>query len=257
MDTILILIMVVAMLLFIRAVFRWRAQMFAKQAGRVFDRQKSKLTEDKVIDRWSALIEGARGQGEKIVENVRRAVEAEKLPGVAVSMREVETENGEKRPFLSLANGRLKGYEMLVSASDYGNRLDVGWYLVFDSPWALLKRRRAAEQPKNPEKSPSISDSLISLAGPGVKIAQAVGRAGAASAAKDRKADEEAAFAMASEGQGYRDPEMLTIAEKRELQNYVGIVHGILKSEVKAAMDELKLDFSKVDTKSQGFLNVD
>lgn len=215
---------------------RW---MNANRATFDFNRQKEKLIQDKVVDQWSALINGASGQGEKIIGNVKKAVEEEKLPGVAVGMREMETEDKEKRPFLSVTNDRLKGYEMLVAAYDYGTRLNIVWYLTFDSPWALLKRKKAKAAPEKPKRHLNQWTQMYSE-----------------SVADTRKAREEGGYADASTRAGYRDPEVMTMLEKQELQNYVGITHDVLKREVKAMMDGLNLDFSKVDTKSRGFLNV-
>src|ERR1700734_3858055 len=93
MEIIFSLVFLVAFIWFIRFMYRRRAE-------RDFGRQAAKLTQDKVVDQWSALIEGAKGQGGKIIEKVERAVREENLPNVVVSTREVKTEDGEQRRFL-------------------------------------------------------------------------------------------------------------------------------------------------------------
>lgn len=232
MEIILLLVFLVGFVWFMRFMHR-------KRAERSFARQASKLTQDKVVDQWSALIDGAKGQGGKIIGNVERAVRDENLPNVVVSTREVKTEDGEVRQFLSITNTRLKGYDMLVAAYDYGSRLDVVWYLMFDSPWAQLKRKQARAAPKKPKRYLN-------------QWTQMVGESQAESA----KSNEEGGYAAASTHQGYRDPEVMTMSEKQELNNFVGITHDVLKREVKAMMDGLNLDFSKVDTKTRGLINI-
>ena len=192
-------------------------------ASRDFEKQRMTLVQDKVIDQWSVLIDGGAGKGEKAIETVGAAVRDEKLPNVELSTRFIVTEDAEQRPFLCITNTRLKGYEMLVAAYDYGSRLDVVWYLVFDSPWAYLKRK--------------------------IKGATTVHRR----LMLERKST---VYASASTKQGYRDPETLTMSEKQELKNYVNIVHKALTGEVKKMMEGLNLDFSKVDTHTRGFVNL-
>src|SRR3989338_4311050 len=48
----------------------------------------------------------------------------------------------------------------------------------------------------------------------------------------------------------------LDIYKAEELSAFVSLVHGALKEAVQTAMKELNLDFTKVDTHTQGFLNI-
>jgi hypothetical protein len=48
----------------------------------------------------------------------------------------------------------------------------------------------------------------------------------------------------------------LDIFKTEELSAFVSIVHESLKEAVKQVMNEMKLDFTKVDTHTHGFLNI-
>lgn len=190
-----------------------------KMKEKKFQRQRSDISTDKVKDQWSAMIDKAKGRGDELLERVARLVKENNIPNVQLANRSLSIDRAESHPFLVVSNDRFKGYEMAIGAYDYGDRLNVMWYLIFDSP-EHVESREAASRGRAVHDNISFNWRI--------------------------KAGEE----------GYVAPEKLSMLAKQELTNYVSIVHQILKDEVEQMMDGLNLDFSKVDTHTRGFTNL-
>jgi hypothetical protein len=140
------------------------------------------------------MINQAGGHGEQLMEIVARRIQNDNIPNVSLSRREMSLEGPtEKRPFVVVSNSNkmIQAYKVVFNATDYGDRLNVMWYLLFD---------------------------ITELA----------------------------------DGAMYGK----SMAERQELTNYVSVVHQIIMDEVKQMMMNLKLDFTKVDTHTRGFLNL-
>lgn len=104
---------------------------------------EGKITEEKTLDEWVSLINGAKSQKDKTMEKLARAIQAEKIPNISISKKEVKL-GGDPRPFLVIEHSFLKGYFMYVGALAYGeDRLNVVWYLVLDTPEIAAARRNA------------------------------------------------------------------------------------------------------------------
>jgi len=96
------------------------------------------LRKEQIVDNWGILIERGKGKAEEVFEDterflreteVRIEMRREKIaPGIARGIA------GEKRDFLIVRdaeNPRLSPYEVFIGARDYGNNLDVSWFLTF------------------------------------------------------------------------------------------------------------------------------
>lgn len=98
------------------------------------------LAKDKVVDQWGTLIPGAQGLDESIVSNTEQFIKDTNAPDIqmerqALSPGLLRSVMGDKRYFLVISNTgnrNLKTYKMLVNARDYGNSLQVSWYLVHE-----------------------------------------------------------------------------------------------------------------------------
>ena len=97
--------------------------------------QSSILHEGKVVEKWGGMLDNVGGHGEQLIENITRRIQNDNIPYVVVSKREITTVGDDKtRSFVVVSNTSemLKPYEILIHASDYGNRLNVLWYVVFE-----------------------------------------------------------------------------------------------------------------------------
>lgn len=96
------------------------------------------LRKEQVLDMWSALIEGAKGKGEEVLEDAEGFITASEAPDIVMEHKEIAPGLvtgmiGKKRDFLIIADQsfRLQPYKIYLNARDYGVNLDVSWYLIF------------------------------------------------------------------------------------------------------------------------------
>jgi len=112
--------------------------------GGVIMPAKVTLKDEKILDSWSILIENAQGRGKEIYEKTKRYIEESQAPGIKtidVKVRPSWLKGllGKEREYLRVENTALKDFKMYVGARDYGNNLDVQWYLTCE-PGFFKKR---------------------------------------------------------------------------------------------------------------------
>ena len=175
-----------------------------------------KITEEKTIDEWVALINGAASKCDKTMEKLARAIQAEKIPNISISKKEIKL-GRDPRPFLVIEHNFLKGYYMYVAALAYGeDRLNVVWYLVLDTPEISAARKKAR---RGGIEVPTTWMNNIFTG-------------------------------------GFNRVMNMSILDKLELTNYVTLVHGVVVDTTRELMKEQNLDFSKINTQTKGFLKL-
>lgn len=117
--------------------------------------RKVTLSDEKILDSWSVLIEKANGKREEFYNSVLKFVEGEKLPNVKAELVKAFPHGAAKllsrfskslkslgRDYLMISNDYLDRYRLFVGAKDYGNNLNVSWYLVCEPRFldALFKK---------------------------------------------------------------------------------------------------------------------
>jgi len=102
------------------------------------------LREDKILEKWSVLIQNAKGKGSEIVRRITNNVEEANVPGMKAEMAKVfpkmvpgfldtkvfKTIEREGRDYLMIRNSSIDSMLLLVGAQDYGKNLFVSWYLI-------------------------------------------------------------------------------------------------------------------------------
>ena len=96
-----------------------------------------------VLDQWSNLLEGCQGSSEQVLQAVERNLHEAQAPGVtwkreAVAPNWLKGFGGGRRDFLSITSPNFSKHLMLVNAGDFGNNLNVAWYLAVRPPMSLL-----------------------------------------------------------------------------------------------------------------------
>ena len=186
-----------------------------------FEKQRGDITEDKILEHWTAKIEGAKGRRDELLERVERRLEKENLPNVRVSKNWFDEDGKEGlHKLVIVSNDALKGYEMLVGADDYGNHLKVSWYLIFDSPEYMGVREARASVWGNVERAKRQNDTWRRLAGRHIP------------------------------------PERLSMSGRDDLKDYTEEVQRIVRDEMEQMMHGLNIDYSKVDGHTRGFENL-
>lgn len=182
------------------------------------------LKQEKIVDRWSTLIVGANGQGERVIAETIRVIEQLEAPNIFVSRQKRKPGSGfieTPREFLIAEHRILDGYDMYIGARDYGKQLFVSWYLVEEpiSISRLFKR-----------------DPLTAI----IKLPFLIfGRI----------------FSIMYGGSG-KFMSTLNLFDSEELTAYATTVHHALLDSVKVVMEDQKLDFTKVEKRTTGFLNI-
>ena len=169
------------------------------------------LKDEKIQERWEALIEQGQGQADTIFQAATEYLERAEPPEVRWERRDIRAGgllSGKKYDFLYARNRHLNDFRLYLTAYDYGTSLHVAWFLTIELPWwkrivgTILFWTDILPDPKD-------------VAGAG-----------------------------------------LDIPKQLELSAYAITLHTAAKRSVKVLMEKLEQDFSKVDTKSKGFLQL-
>lgn len=182
------------------------------------------MRKEQEVDNWSVLIRGAQGKAGNIFGNTGNFIDQTNVPDVNVERRKVTPGFirglfGAKRDFLVVTqttNRRLRPYQMFIGARDYGNNLDVSWYLIYRLSFTqrLIAFLRVLP--------------VISLLFLGGELEN-----------KEKKGDPN-----------------LDFFDEQDLRAYVTNAHKCVQDAVDKLMLELNQDPSKIDRKSRGFLGI-
>lgn len=190
----------------------------------IASRARRKFNQKRIIDRWSILIDGANGDGEKIITGLIREIERVEASNIHVTRKEVKPGKGfikNPREFLVAEHRLFDTYDMYIGARDYGKQLFVSWYLVAE-PISLLRLFK-----RDP------LGAILKL--PFILLAKG--------------------FSQAQGGSGELFS-ALNLFDTEELTAYVTTVHHALLETVKELMEDRHIDFTKIDRKTSGFLNL-
>jgi hypothetical protein len=97
------------------------------------------LRKDHVDDSWGMFLEKAHGKGEEVFQHIEANIRENNIPSITMERKSVAPGIvggfiGNSRDFLVVAesqNLRLAPYKMFINARDYGDNLDVSWYLTY------------------------------------------------------------------------------------------------------------------------------
>lgn len=97
------------------------------------------LRKEQVLDSWSVLIEHGQGKAGEVFADTENHIKESKAPALDISRRKmapgaIRGVLGVKRDFLVVRvkeNIRLNPFYIFINARDYGNNLDVSWYLTY------------------------------------------------------------------------------------------------------------------------------
>jgi hypothetical protein len=177
------------------------------------------IKEEEIVERWSVLIDGAEGRGKELMRRTEELLKEIEAPEVFTEWKEVSPAFfREKRTCLLIRNKKLADYIMYLSARDYGKQLSVFWYLTIESPlWRKLIARFGI------------------FAFPFVPLVMVYDFL---------------------KGRGKTSPLRMNLFDLEELTAYVSTGHHAVRDAAKEISQSVGFDFTKVDTKSRGFLNI-
>ena len=208
--------------------------------------------EEKISERWSYLIKGAQGKGKEIFENTKKNVEKIDPPRVLIKEQMLTPRltlfgvlRAEKRKFLVASNEYLRGYKLYVGTKDYGNQLMVSWYLISE-PGSIQKL--VLEWIKSHWQI----SAVVFLAG---LIPVFIFETGFPILIVWLPFLGYAIFASLISRKSVL-PQMMNIFDLEELTAYTTTIHHAVLDAVEEICKDVDFDFTKVDRKSKGFLNI-
>lgn len=101
------------------------------------------LKTEQVVERWHLLLENAQGNAEKVFQDIETRLAGTKVPDIKVQKSNFAPGFfrglfGGGRDFLVVTeteNFRLRPFQIFINARDYGNNLDVSWYMTYRLSW--------------------------------------------------------------------------------------------------------------------------
>jgi len=106
--------------------------------------KKVVLGDEKILDKWSVLIDGAKGRGEDILQKTAKYIQDSGAPDITIERVRVFPPGAWKflsvffkrfdigREYLRVVNKELGKTNIYVGAVDYGESLYVSWYLALE-----------------------------------------------------------------------------------------------------------------------------
>ncbi|MDD2666634.1 MAG: hypothetical protein PHD13_04090 [Methanocellales archaeon] len=97
------------------------------------------LRKEQVMDSWGVLIEDGHGRADQVFQDTENFIKESKAPAIEMKRDKIAPGIirgilGTKRDFLIVTdqgNLKLDPYQTFIGARDYGNNLDVSWYLTY------------------------------------------------------------------------------------------------------------------------------
>lgn len=97
------------------------------------------LRKDQVTDSWGMLLEQGQGRAEEIFQNTASSIKESKAPSLEMERKSIapgimRSLLGTARDFLVVTdheNLRMQPYKIFLNVRDYGDNLDVSWYLTY------------------------------------------------------------------------------------------------------------------------------
>ncbi|MFH0852618.1 MAG: hypothetical protein V1845_03375 [bacterium] len=216
------------------------------KAGPSGSRQKDLIIkEDTIVEQWSQLLLGMGGKGEELLKSIAGKLQELKMPDVVFARKEASLGQsnytfGDKRyEFVTMRHQRYPDYEMFIGAIDRAGQLKVSWYLTVALPGRIMGKLRAinkADRDAMPRalRAPQMFSKTL-----GKMLAQRL---------NEKMAGKPVPIRVR--------PEDMTMDDKEELGAYITTAHNVVLAALEELMNDLNLDFSKVDKHTEGFLNL-
>lgn len=93
------------------------------------------LQDEKIIDRWSIIIGNGQDKAEQVYQDTEQLIKESKAPGISIERVKVRPSwlkglLGNERSYMMVTNQALRDYRMFIGARDFGDNLDVQWYIT-------------------------------------------------------------------------------------------------------------------------------
>jgi len=186
----------------------------------------AKIKEDEIVEQWSVLIEGAQGRQQGFYQMIEDRLEELQPPTLSVGREKVYPSllkriKGNGKLFLIIKSKYFDGYVVNVCAEEYGKQLLIAWYLT----------QRPSKFLQFMVKLPGL---LVTILYPVWMLLKFY----------DKIINRKISL------------ENMDLFDRQELSAFAGTVHHCVLYGSENIAEAVNFDFSKVDRKSRGFLNL-
>ncbi len=193
------------------------------------------IDEDKIVQEWSQLVLQMGSKGEKLLKSIATKIQELNMPLVTLIRKEATLGKSDNRyEFVSAKHEKYPDYEVWIGAIDRAGQLKVSWFLTVALPNIVTAKMRAINRGSRTEpKRPRMEQRL------GKMLAQKINEKIAGKPVPIRVR-----------------PDDMTMDDKEEFGVFISLIHQATTSSLEEMMNELNLDFTKVDTHTEGFFNL-
>ena len=223
-----------------------RKNKIPKLIGRTGPRQKDLvINEDAIVEQWSQLILGLGGKGEELLKSIARKLQELNMPDVVLGRKEAtlgkaEVLSGAKaHEFVVMKHPRYPDYELWIGAIDRAGQLKASWYLTVAIPGRITGTLRAINKAdRDAMPRPMRAFSLLPK-----KIGKMLAQE------RNERITGKPSYIRVR-------PEDMTMDDREELSAYITTAHQVVLAALEELMNNLNLDFTKVDKHTEGFINL-
>jgi len=192
------------------------------------------IEEDKIVQEWSQLVLQMGNKGAELLKRVEQKIQELNLPNTTLMRKEATLgHNNNRNEFVSVKHDKYPDYEVWIGAIDRMGQLKVSWFLTVSLPNVVTARMRALNKDSHGDKPQRLSRQLGKMLG--AKMSEKL--SGKPTPVRVR-------------------PDDMTMDDKEEFGVFMSLIHQATTASLEEAMNDLNLDFSKVNTHSEGFLNL-
>jgi len=186
----------------------------------------AKVKESDIVEEWSVLIEGAQGRQQEFYQLIENRLDELQPPALSVAQEKVYPSlirrlKGDGKLFLIIKSKYFDGYVVNVCAEEYGKQLLIAWYLT----------QRVSKFMQFMANMPGFIVFSIYPIYLLIKL-------------YDKITNRRVTL------------ENMDLFDRQELSAFAGTVHHCVLFGSENVADAVNFDFSKVDRKTKGFLNL-
>jgi len=193
------------------------------------------ISDDNIVQEWSQLVLGMGNKGEELLKSIARKIQELNMPLVTLARKEATLGNSDNRyEFVSVKHEKYPDYDVWIGAIDRMGQLKVSWFLTVALPNIITAKMRALNRGTSTEPKRQRSSKIF-----GKMLAQKINEKISGKPTPIRVS-----------------PDEMTMDDKEEYGVFMSLIHQAVTGSLEEMMNGLNLDFSKVDTHSEGFLNL-
>lgn len=193
------------------------------------------ISEENTVQEWSQLLLGMGGRGDELMKTIVRKIQEINIPDAIVARKQGRLGNSDTlREYISVIHNRYPDFEFWIGAIDRAGQLKLSWYLT-----EAIRNR--------------VTQTMINL--------NRGGRSEPKKLRSSQRLGRELGRRLTERITGEKTParvssHQMTMDDHEEFGAYMTIVHQAVLAGLEEIMNELHLDFTKVDKHTEGFLNL-